>query len=322
MADNNDALVAALNTKVDMKAPPVKPTIILPTGGKIVSKAPREPVMKLTREEAIAALAKIRETYLETTNITQYTALIMGIYSSGKTHILGTGRKPIIINSFDPTGTLVLRKLAKSGGVLIRKYWNEDRNNPTEYKRWETQWETDIQNGLLSPEFVGTYCLDSFTTFIAALVNWWSRNNTNKLPYLNDFPGIYALIQDVIKRTASLGIDLIVTGHLEIDTDDVSGKKTAMLATYNKLRTELPLLFTEKLVANADGYKEQVAYQLLTAPQGKFHAGTQLGADGLLDPIEQPDIKHILKKVGMPYDDKEIYKDVVEYINKTGGGNA
>jgi hypothetical protein len=54
----------------------------------------------------------------------------------------------------------------------------------------------------------------------------------------------------------------------------------------------------------------------LTAPQGKFHAGTQLGSGGLLNPIEKPDIKHILKKVGLPYADKEIFKDVIDYINK------
>lgn len=315
MSDITEAMTDLTKKQPPSIAPLTKSKIMLPTGGKIITSN-STPVMKMSREDAVAALARIRSQYLETVNITQYTALIMGIYSSGKTTICGTGKKPIIINSFDPIGTLTLRRLISSGDVFVRTYWNEDRKHPTEYKRWEKQWEEDIQSGFLS-SFVGTYCIDSFTTFLGALVNWWcnSRNNKEGLPYLNDYPGIYALVNDVLKRTASTGVDLIVTGHLEIDTDDLSGKKIAMLATYNKLRTEIPLLFTEKLVAAADGYKESVEYQLLTAPQGKFHAGTQLGSGGLLNPIEKPDIKHILKKVGLPYADKEIFKDVIDYIN-------
>jgi hypothetical protein len=256
MSDITEAMTDLTKEQPPSVAPLTKSKIMLPTGGKIITSN-STPVMKMSREDAVAALARIRSQYLETVNITQYTALIMGIYSSGKTTICGTGKKPIIINSFDPTGTLTLRRLISSGDVFVRTYWNEDRKHPTEYKRWEKQWEEDIQSGFLS-SFVGTYCIDSFTTFLGALVNWWcnSRNNKEGLPYLNDYPGIYALINDVLKRTASTGVDLIVTGHLEIDTDDLSGKKIAMLATYNKLRTEIPLLFTEKLVAAADGYKK------------------------------------------------------------------
>jgi hypothetical protein len=290
---------------------------MLPTGGKIITSTPSAPIMKMSREDAVEALAKIRSQYLDIVNVEQYTALVMGIFGTGKTTLLRTARKPIIINSFDPTGTLVLRRLIQSGDVFVRPYWNEVWKHPTEYKRWETDWNKDMNSGFLKE--IGTYCIDTATTFISALVNWWctSRKNVDSLPYLNDYPGIYALFTDIIKRTASTGVDFILTGHLSLDpSDDISKQNIAQLHTYKGLRTEIPILFTEKYVIHADGFGDKVDYQLLTAPKGRFHASTQLGGDGLLNPIEKPDIKHILKKVGMSYEDKEIFKDVIDYINK------
>jgi hypothetical protein len=63
-------------------------------------------------------------------------------------------------------------------------------------------------------------------------------------------------------------------------------------------------LFTEKYVLLTKKTSSGLDYQLLTQDQARYRASTQLGAGGKLDPIETPDIKHILKKVGRSTEDK------------------
>ena len=58
-----------------------------------------------------------------------FTGLFMGTFSSGKTSLIGTGRKPVLIDSFDPNGTIVLKKLIEKGEVLVRDWSVDDFKN-------------------------------------------------------------------------------------------------------------------------------------------------------------------------------------------------
>lgn len=252
--------------------------------------------------------SEIRDLYMKKSSGGNFTALVMSEFGMGKTSFICTGRKPILIDSFDPRGTVVVEtlypELLKSGEILIRTFWNESSKAPTEYLRWEKQWINDIDNGFLS--LFGTYAIDSATTFVDALsyVTASKKNRKDGQLAIQDYIPIYNLLKDIIKQTSEQSCDFIMTAHLVMTQDDLTGIVRAEMDTYNKLKSQIPLLFTEKYVLLTKKTSKGLDYQLLTQDQARYRASTQLGAGGRLSAIEIPDIKHILKKVGRSTKDK------------------
>ncbi len=82
--------------------------------------------------------------------------------------------------------------------------------------------------------------------------------------------------------------------------------------TYNKLKTIIPLLFTEKYTLIDTPKSGGVDHFLLTAPYKKYRSSTQLGGDGKFKIKEEPNIKKLMLKAGLSVDDKprlETYND-------------
>ena len=84
------------------------------------------------------------------------------------------------------------------------------------------------------------------------------------------------------------------------DKDEVTGEISAEIDTFRRLKSQVPLLFTEKYVL----IEKNGQYRLLTKTQRRFRAGTQLGAGGKFNAEEEPDIKTLLRKAGMSTEDK------------------
>ncbi len=251
---------------------------------------------------------EIRALYMKQSSGDNFTALVMSEFGMGKTSFICTGRKPILIDSFDPRGTVVVEtlypELIEKGDILIRTFWAETSKAPTEYLRWEHMWMKDINSGFFDK--IGTYGIDSATTFIDALSYQVAKKQGRKEARLaiQDYIPIYNTLKDIIKNTSSQKCDFILTAHLVMMQDDLTSVVRAELDTYNKLRSQVPLLFTEKYVLLSKETSKGLERQLLTEDQSRYRASTQLGAGGKLDPIEKPDIKHILKKVGRSTEDK------------------
>jgi hypothetical protein len=104
--------------------------------------------------------------------------------------------------------------------------------------------------------------------------------------------------------TSAQRVDFVVTGHIVNVQDGLTGEITAELDTYKGLKNQVPLLFSEKYIILARQKQSDTSRILLTAPFGRYIASTQLGAGGKLDREEIPNLKHILKKVGMNFEDK------------------
>jgi len=252
----------------------------------------------------------IRNQYNEYSSYNTFSALVMGIYGVGKTSLITTMPRPILIESFDPKGTVVVERLypeeIKNGNILIRRYWDEDFRKPTEYLRWEDQWEADLESGFLDQ--LGTYAIDSLTTLLDALANYFSiklqRDRTKQKLAMNDYLVIYDLMKNIIKRSSSRNCNFITTGHLVEEQDETTSKVEARLKTFKGLKTDIPLLFTEKYVLQKRMQSGIPKYELLATSAGRYEASTQLGAGGKINPIEEPNLKAIMKKVGMDNSDK------------------
>jgi hypothetical protein len=267
---------------------------------------------KLTSEEAQARLKEIRERYSQESSINNFSALIQGLPGSGKTSLAATGRLPVLIDSFDPLNTLVLRDEVKKGDVVVRAFWNESSKNPTEYGRWEKMWDKDTSTGFIG--MFGTYVIDSTSTWIDCLTWEYCRRKgrANNMPEIQDYPIIYNIIKDHIKISATQGADFILTAHLIAYQDEISGRTYSEIDTYKKLKSRIPLLFTEKYVTTAKEVpktKENpsgIKHVLLTSAAGRYNASTQLGKNGIFDAEEEPNIKALLKKAGLSTEDKKI----------------
>lgn len=251
-----------------------------------------------------------------------FSCLLMGIYGSGKTRCACTGRLPILVDVFDPKGSVIfhtdpyLNKLRTEGKLKIRPYWSENSQEPSQYKKWEKQWQADCKSGFLS--LFGTYVIDSGTSWLEAMANYVSRRKGGKRNYeldgriitgnleIQDYIPIYGLVMDMIKLSSSHGCDFIYTAHLLTVEDEVTGKIVAVLDTYKRLKSKIPKCFSEKYVMVKRDASGGPIHELLIHSTGKYEASSQLMASGKLGDIEEPDLKKLLKKAGLPTEDKPI----------------
>ena len=272
-------------------------------------------MINVTQEDIRARFGDFSKIYETSREFKSFSAIVMGLAGVGKTSFLATGRRPLLIDSFDPKGTVVLEQMYPEEigkSIIIRTFWDEDSANPSVHKRWEEVHNKDMEIGFYN--YFGTYAIDSFTTWLDAVSNRVSveqkRNRSKQKLSISDYPIIYDHAKDVVKDMSQFDCDFILTAHLERYQDEASGRMVTDIRTYKSLQTELPLLFTEKYilekveVPKSTTYPQGVKYQLLTTAAGTYRASTQLGAGNRLAPVEDPNLKQILKKVGYPYDDK------------------
>lgn len=252
----------------------------------------------------------IRKLYKESNTDTNFTALVMGEPGSGKTSFIATGRKPILIDSFDPRGTTVLninfKDMIDKGELLVRTYWKESFKHPSEYAKFEREWEKDIRSNFLSN--FGTYAIDSLSTFIDTMTYKVSKDKGRQGGALaiQDYIPLYNTLKDIIKLTASQDCDFILTGHLQPYENELTKEIKCELEAYGKLKVQIPLLFTEKYVMLVKPTSSGTSYKILTQPTYRYRASTQLGSGGRFDKEEEPNIKNLLKKAGLNNTDKVI----------------
>lgn len=241
---------------------------------------------------------------------TSFSSIVMGLRGTGKTTFACTGRLPILLDSFDPLGTMIVHtdpdlvKLYEKGLILVRPFWDERANAPTEFSRWEDQWEEDIASGFIGR--FGTYAIDSCSTLIDTISNAIRKRKGRGKDGLaiQDYQVVYNIVKDIVKISSTQGTDFIMTAHLMNQQDELSGEINAEIDTYNRLRSQLPLLFTEKYVLYNEQTSSGVKHVLLTQDDGRFKASTQLGAKGKFEWREEPDLKKLLVKAGLPTEDK------------------
>jgi|WetSurMetagenome_2_1015567.scaffolds.fasta_scaffold43474_2 hypothetical protein len=241
-------------------------------------------------------------------SLEHFTALVSGFWGTGKTTLLATGRLPVLVDSFDPKGPIVLRKAISEGKVLVRDWSGDNSKSPSKYKAWEDQWEKDIDDKFLTN--FGTYAIDSYTTFQPAMVNYIGMKNKRPQGQIaqGDYLPLYATLRDIIGRTSEQGCDFIMTAHLQYDKDEYTGEILANIDAFKKLVSEIPLLFSERYVINKEqSGKDKYIYELLTNDKARFRASSRLNSEGIFKPIEEPNIKKLLEKAGFNTQDKPLF---------------
>ena len=255
----------------------------------------------------IEALNKM---YSEDPRQKSFNALILGESGSGKSFLFRTCRKPVHIDSFDPGGTKGLQEYINKGEIIVdARYEGEDPKKPFAFELWKKEMEKRDKIGYFN--HIGTYCLDSSTTWSEAIMNWILKKAflSGQAPrWAHDYIPQKVEIRNWLRELLDLPCDFILTGHLEGYKDEVSGSMSYRYMTTGKGVTTIPLLFDEIYVLDPKESSKGVDYRILTQSTGKYVARSRLAKEGLIDKYEPCDIKVILKKAKLSTDDKPLFK--------------
>lgn len=256
-------------------------------------------------------IAAIQEMYGKSVLIHTFNALVYGGIGSGKTHLLQTARRPILIDSFDPGGTKTILNTCRGiqeGWIIVDNRWEDETPRaPKKYMEWEKEHFRRKAEGFYA--LFGTYAMDSLTTFASlAMYEILKRKGRPAgVPQQDDYLPQMTLLENAIKEFIALPCDCILTAHPDADKDEVTGRMFIGPMVTGKLKVRLPLLFDEIYCAESkETGPNKTEYSLITKPTGLYTARTRIGAGGKFDLREKPDIKYLLKKAGYPADDKPI----------------
>jgi hypothetical protein len=255
------------------------------------------------------------KSYYESDPLQQrYSALITGESGAGKTYLVRTCRTPIHIDSFDPGGTKGLRNLISTSKIIADTRWEkEDPMKPDRFAEWKKEFEHRLRVGYF--EHFGTYVLDSASSWGDAVMNWQlgEHDRAGEAPkFTKDYTPQKVAMINMVKRMMNLPCDFILTGHLKMieeikgttkDGEPIKSIKYRFLTT-GQASVTIPMQFDELYVLIGRDSAGGVKRVLLTDAQGTYQARSRLKADGKLLVEEEPDIKALLKKIGLKWEDK------------------
>jgi len=252
--------------------------------------------------------SEIQQMYQDDKTQDSFNLLCVGESGTGKSYLLRTARLPIHIDSFDPGGTKCLRDEIGKGQIIADTRWeNDDPFKPSVWNKWVKESQARMKMGYF--DALGTYVIDSGTK--------WADSIMNNILKIAGIPGVTprftkdynpqkTQILNWIKYLMRVPCDFIMTGHLEPSKDDVTGSITYRLLTVGKAQQLIPLEFDEIWVTSTKSRASGVEYSIITAHTGPFLASTRIGKGGIFDTYETPDIKKLLKKAGLPCEDKPL----------------
>jgi hypothetical protein len=230
-----------------------------------------------------------------------FNAIILGQIGSGKTSMLATCPKPVLIDSFDPGGHKLktLQPYIEKGEIVPDSRWEK----PT--KQMFTEWEKEMQRRVDSKFFdgVGTYCIDSATTFLGAMKERAMEKSGRDNVSQPEWGVIGNAFIHWVKVATSLPCNFIMTGHLVLELEESEGKTIARFNSIPSMQVNIPALFDEIYVLVQDQKGGTIERRLLTQSTAKYIARTRIGA-GVLDIYEPPDIGKLLVKAGYPNNSK------------------
>ena len=265
--------------------------------------------------DAAAELTRVKKYYAGDPLQKRFSALVCGETNAGKTFLLRTARLPVHIDSFDPGGTKGLRDMIASGDVVVdTRYENDDPFNPKAYADWKKATDIRFQIGYYNQ--FGTYCLDSATTFGISIMNYElaAKGRAGEAPQMRiDYQPQKTEMINYFRKLMNLPCDFILTGHLRemrkvlsVDTKTGIAREEIKFRFYTtgQAVVTIPLLFDEIYVIIGKNDREGVKREMLIDSLGEYVARSRLKSKGLLNAIEPPDLKSLLRKAGFDPQDK------------------
>lgn len=248
-------------------------------------------------------LAAIKTMYDDSPKLSSFRALVAGGTGSGKTTSLRTARKPVLIHSMDPDGTVSIRDDIAKGGIYVdTRFETDDARDPKTWEAWEREYFRLKRGGIFNS--LGTFAIDSATTWssIAMNVTLKKKGRPAGTPQQDDYLPTMILLENAIKDMVSLPCDIILIAHEDTDKDEVSGRMFAYPMFIGKLKQRIPLLFSEVYFATTKESSKGTEYSFLTQATGMYKARTRLGSNKRFEMYEKPDFMYLRQKAGLSGD--------------------
>jgi len=251
-------------------------------------------------------LAEIQRKYAAQQSQAYNRFLLYGGSGSGKTYSLRTAKKPLFIDSFDPGGSVALADLVEKGEALvISEYEKEDARRPSAFVSWDNAFDKLERANAFSQ--IGTYVLDSATTWAQAILNEVLKraSRTAGVPQQNDWYPQMVLMEAAIKRILSLPCDVVFICHDDILKDEITGKIMRSPLLTGKTKKRIPLLFSEIYYADVKRSSKGAEYVWQIKKDSTSEARSRLaGLPGVkLDEFIPQDFQSLMRAVGHPYED-------------------
>ena len=264
--------------------------------------------------KVLERVRKVREQY-ESSSSQYENFLVYGHFGTGKTTLSTTCPRPVFIDCFDRGGTKTraLQPLIESGDIIVDNRWEDDSwKDPWAFREWEREMRRRESEGFFN--HIGTYMLDSITSWSESMMyeilkvgDGKTGSRKGQIPQLQDYLKQQLTAVDWLGVMAGYNCHVVVTGHIGIDKDEVTGKMVTGLLLWGKLAIKVPNVFDEKYVTRV--VNDQ--YVLQTRKEGIYQAETRMGG-GIFNTFEEPNIKKLLEKAGRSFDDKPPLIDSIE----------
>ena len=252
---------------------------------------------------------QIQTNFAEIRSRLKFNAIVYGKQGTGKTRLISTARKPILLHCFDPCGwtTSALLPLIERGDLLVEDFSSDSMKKPHAYIDWCKRYDE-----LKAANFfdcVGTYAIDSLTNFGLSMMNAivrmssLTKQNNLDVPTQTAYGVQLRTFVDDIKGVMALPCDVIMTGHIALERDEVELTAETMPALAGQQAIHVPNQFMEVWITRVVQIEGKPRYVLQVHADGKYGAKTRIG-EGKLEIFEEPDIHKILAKVGWKYEDK------------------
>jgi hypothetical protein len=264
--------------------------------------------------DPIKAAQDILRSYQEDVRNDSTNFLIYGGLGTGKTSLLRSCRAPVLVHSFDPGGSTVLKgesvpwsnydSCVENGKILVdRRFEVEDPEDPKAFTLWDGAFEKLLKGKFF--DHIGTFALDSGTTWAqsALYAILKKAKRAGGVPQQNDWFPQMTIMENAIRICTALPCDFIFLGHDDMIKDEVTGVMHTSLLITGRLKKRIPILFDEIYYATTKRTSKGTTHYLQTQASGNIMARTRLGKGGELEQFETPDIKAILKKVGQKHED-------------------
>jgi len=255
---------------------------------------------------------ELRSMYHDSRSSKYFRALIFGDVGTGKTKLLTTCPRPIHVDSFDPGGTTTIRRQIEEGWIFADvRFEDEDPKLPKALELYDQVLDRRIREGYF--EYMGTYALDSLTTFGDAGLNYILKKagRPGDMPLAgkgsdNDYVKQQVTIEPILRKLLNLPCHVIFLAHPDMRESETTHIKSIGPKVYGQLATKLPLLFSEIYCAQAKEVREGLEYSLLTRQNGYWRCRSRLASEGKIDMYEKQDIKGLLAKAGFDNSDKDL----------------
>lgn len=260
--------------------------------------------------DAKVEAAKLLKMYQEDPR-QQYASILMtGESGTGKTYSLRTAPFPVHIDSFDPTGTKCIRDLIIKGDVIADTRFEGDiAKDPHAFELWMKEFEARRVGKYF--DSIGTYVLDSASTFTDAVMNYIQkkRGAPETVPlWEKDYHPQKVFLEKWISRCMTLPCHFILTAHLEPQKDSEGNVVARRFLMTGKGAIKIPLLFDEIWVTDKKETSKGWDYFVRIESGGMFLARSRLAGTGKLDSKEPTNLRTIFKKAGLSYEDKPALK--------------